>query len=219
LRARRDIGGFSEASQPLSSRRRDGSDALLDGGIIQSGRLGKGRLGTADPARDAASRGHDAILTYASDKDIVIGKGTGTDMKALVKIGTVLAGYVAAVLVANAAVAVRFAHTCGTDAQASPGMYAFGEGLLFIAVFGAVALVPTGLALWFLRPFRWFWVSLSITAVAIAGTAIPLAGAFLVAGVLAPTWASRWALVAAAGIEGAVAAYAVLQWFVGCCFT
>ncbi len=174
-------------------------------------------------------------------------------MKTLAKFGVVLAGYVAAVLAANAAVALRIAHTSGPDAQASAGMYAFGEGLLFIAVFGAVALVPTSLALWFLRPFRWFWVVLSVAALAIAATAIPaaalcvlerflvlpresllsvlaaraflrtiasppLAPAFMVAGVFAPTWRSRWALLAAAGMEGAVAVYAVLQWFVGCCW-
>jgi hypothetical protein len=41
-------------------------------------------------------------------------------------------------------------------------MYAFGDGLLFIAVFSAVALFPTGLALYFLQPCRWFWVVLSV---------------------------------------------------------
>ena len=174
-------------------------------------------------------------------------------MKALVKFGVVLAGYVAAVLAAGAAVAVRVANTSGPDAQASAGMYAFGDGLLFVAVFSAVALFPTGLALYFLRPYRWFWVVLSITALAIAVTAIlaasvyvlaaspgtsprvalgdlggvsqscgcslspPLAAAFVVAGFIAPSRASRWALLAAAGIEGAVAAYAVLHWFAGCC--
>ena len=174
-------------------------------------------------------------------------------MKALVKFGTVLAGYVAAVMVADAAVAARIAHTSGPDAQASAGMYAFGDGLLFVAVFGEAALVPTGLALWFLRPCRRFWIVLSITALAVAITAIPavalcvmdrflaipresvleylaalaflrtiasppLAGAFVVAGALAPSRASRWALLAAAGIEGAVAVYAVFQWFAGCCW-
>ena len=174
-------------------------------------------------------------------------------MKALVKFGVVLAGYVAAVLAANAAVAVRIAHTSDPDAQASAGMYAFGDGLVFIAIFGTVALVPTGLVLWFLRPFRWFWTVLSVAALAVAATALPaaalcvlerclalppvplleylavlsvmrtivsppLAAAFVVAGVIAPDWRSRWALLAAAGIEGAVAAYAVLQWFVGCCW-
>jgi hypothetical protein len=77
-------------------------------------------------------------------------------MKALVKSGVVVAGYVAAVLAASAAVAVRIANTSGPDAQASAGMYALGDSLLFVAVFSAVALVPTGLALWFLRPYRWF---------------------------------------------------------------
>ncbi len=174
-------------------------------------------------------------------------------MKALVKLGVVLAGYVAAVVAASAAVAVRIAHTSGPDAQASAGMYAFGDGLLFIAVFSAVGLFPTGLSLYFLRPYRWFWGVLSITAVTIAVTAIPaasvlaltthltlpqgsplarwaafavlrmllsppLAATFVVAGFFAPSRASRWSLLAAAGGEGAVAAYAVLHWFAGCCF-
>ena len=63
-------------------------------------------------------------------------------MKTFVKFGMVLAGYVAAVLVANAAVAVRIANTSGPDAQASAGMYAFGDGLLFIAVFGCRGALP-----------------------------------------------------------------------------
>ena len=174
-------------------------------------------------------------------------------MKALIKIALVLAGYVAAVLLASAAVAVRIANTSGPDAQASAGMYAFGDGLLFIAVFIAVALFPTGLALWFLRPYRWFWIALSITALMIAATGLlavsiygltahltlpresplmigaalaglrmllapPLAAAFGIAGVIASNRVSRWSLLAAAGTEGAVAGYAVLHWFVGCCF-
>ena len=174
-------------------------------------------------------------------------------MKALIKIALVLAGYVAAVLLASAAVAVRIANTSGPDAQASAGMYAFGDGLLFIAVFSAVALFPTGLAFWFLRPYRWFWISLSITALMIAATGLvavsiygltahlvlprespleiaaalaglrmllapPLAAAFGLAGVIASNRVSRWSLLAAAGTEGAVAGYAVLHWYVGCCY-
>ncbi len=174
-------------------------------------------------------------------------------MKAFVKFGTVLAGYVAAVLAASAVVAVRIADTSGPDRQASGGMYAFGDGLLFVAVFSAVALVPTGLALYFLRPYRRFWMALSITALTIAFTTIlaasvyvmtahlalpresplemlaafaglrmlvspPLAAALVVAGVIAPSRTSRRALLAAAGIEGAVAVYAVLEWYAGCCF-
>ena len=41
----------------------------------------------------------------------------------------------------------------------------------------------------------------------------PLAAAFVLAGIIAPSRTSRWVLLAAAGIEGAVAMYAVLQWY------
>lgn len=108
-------------------------------------------------------------------------------------------------------------------------MYAFGDGLLLIAVFSVVALFPTGLAFSFLRPCRWFWVAIAVTAVTIAATASvyavaacltlpresplmvwaalavirmlvapPLAATFALAGVIAPSRASRWALLAAA---------------------
>jgi hypothetical protein len=121
-------------------------------------------------------------------------------MKAFVKFGTVLAGYVVAVLAASAAVAVRIAHTSGPDAQASAGMYAFGDGLLFVAVFGAVALVPTGLALWFLRPVRWFWVVLSMVALAVAVTALPAAAICVLERLLALPRESFLSLLAALAV-------------------
>jgi hypothetical protein len=40
--------------------------------------------------------------------------------------------------------------TQGSIAQASSGMYAFGDLILFIGVFGVLALIPTGLAAYFL---------------------------------------------------------------------
>jgi hypothetical protein len=46
----------------------------------------------------------------------------------------------------------------------------------------------------------------------------PLEATFVAAGLIAPPKTPRWALLAAAGIEGAVAAYAVLRWFAGCCY-
>ena len=46
----------------------------------------------------------------------------------------------------------------------------------------------------------------------------PLAAVFVVAGVVAPSRASRWALLAAGGGEATVATYAVLHWFAGCCY-
>jgi hypothetical protein len=47
--------------------------------------------------------------------------------KPLLKVGVVAVGYIAAFLVASAAVGVRLANTSGLDAQASSGMYVFGE--------------------------------------------------------------------------------------------
>ncbi len=88
------------------------------------------------------------------------------------KISMVLAGYLAALVVAFLAVAVRMATTSGPDAQASSGMYAFGDALLFVAVFGIVGLLPTGLGLVFLRPYRLFWLILSTIGAVIATTAV-----------------------------------------------
>jgi hypothetical protein len=50
-------------------------------------------------------------------------------------------------------------------------MYAFGDTILFIVVFGVAALLPTGLALHFLRSFEAFWTPFSIASLALAVTA------------------------------------------------
>ena len=88
----------------------------------------------------------------------------------LLKAFAVLAGYSAALFAASAAVYVRQLNTQGPDAQASAGMYAFGDSVVFVAVFGFVALFPTGLGLYFLRPVRTFWTILAIAALAVAAT-------------------------------------------------
>ncbi len=93
-------------------------------------------------------------------------------MKPIFKIALVAGGYVAAFLMASAVVAIRVANTSGPDAQAASGMYAFGDAILFVAVFGVAALVPTGAALFFLRPYRRFWVVLSALGLAVAVTGI-----------------------------------------------
>jgi hypothetical protein len=94
-------------------------------------------------------------------------------VSALAKVGLVAGGYVVAFLIASAVVAVRVANTQGPDAQAASGMYAAGDAMLFVAVFGVCALVPTGAALVFLRPYPRFWRALStlVLAVAITGAA------------------------------------------------
>jgi hypothetical protein len=71
-------------------------------------------------------------------------------VNALAKIGWVTGGYMLACL---AAYAVTYAYqtlTQNAAAQASAGMYAFGDLFLFLGVFGILALFPTGLALYFL---------------------------------------------------------------------
>ena len=79
----------------------------------------------------------------------------------------VAGGYVAAFLIASAVVAVRVATTNTPEVeQASSGMYAAGDAFLFVAVFGVAALVPTGAALFFLRPYRLFWAMISLMGLA-----------------------------------------------------
>jgi hypothetical protein len=75
-------------------------------------------------------------------------------MKGYAKALIVVAGYLAAFAIASAAVAVRIATTNQAEASAASGMYAFGDVALFVIVFGALALIPTGAALFFLLSRR-----------------------------------------------------------------
>jgi hypothetical protein len=88
------------------------------------------------------------------------------------KIGSVVGGYVVALLIAAAAVAVRMAFTDGPEAQASSGMYAFGDAVVFVGIFGVCALAPTGAALLFLRTCDSIWKVVSVLGVATASTGI-----------------------------------------------
>jgi hypothetical protein len=47
-------------------------------------------------------------------------------------------------------------------------LFAFGDDLLFLGVFGVAAVVPSGAALFFLRPYRTFWLGLSVAALVVA---------------------------------------------------
>ena len=73
-------------------------------------------------------------------------------MKPALKIAIVAGGYLLAFILASAAVALHAALSSESGAQASGGMSAFGDLILFLTVFGAVGLVPTGAALFFLLP-------------------------------------------------------------------
>ena len=63
--------------------------------------------------------------------------------------GLVIGGYLLACLIASGAV-YAYQSLNQSAAQASAGMYAFGDLILFVAIFGVLALLPTGLALYFL---------------------------------------------------------------------
>jgi hypothetical protein len=92
-------------------------------------------------------------------------------LKRLIKPGVVLAGYFAAFLVADAALYLRELRM-PAEAKTSVGMYAFGDLILFVEVFGVSATVPTALALYFLRPFRKLWLVFSIGCLTLAGTGL-----------------------------------------------
>lgn len=92
-------------------------------------------------------------------------------MRPLAKAGLVGAGYIGALALASVVVAVHLAVTSGPDRQGSSGMSAFGDGLLFLAVFGVAATVPSAAVLFFLRPYRPFWGVLSVASLLVATTA------------------------------------------------
>jgi len=66
------------------------------------------------------------------------------------KLALVLGGYVAACLVAGAIVYVWQLLTQDVSAQASGGMYAGGDFILFAFTFAVLAFFPTALAFYFL---------------------------------------------------------------------
>jgi len=92
------------------------------------------------------------------------------------KLAVVAAGYLGAILAALGIVALYVASTSGPDRQASSGMYAFGDSLLFLGVFGLAAVPATAAGLFFLRPCLPFWRALAVAAVAIAATGLAALG-------------------------------------------
>ncbi|HWA10121.1 MAG TPA: hypothetical protein VG838_11780 [Opitutaceae bacterium] len=70
-------------------------------------------------------------------------------MKPSLQIASVAGGYVLALLVAGAAVALHMAMAGESGTLDPGGMGAFGDLVLFAAVFAAAASVPTGVAIFF----------------------------------------------------------------------
>ena len=96
---------------------------------------------------------------------------TPTRRSGLLKLGLVLAGYATALLLTCAFFYVREL-LMPEDPQASAGMQAFADLFLFLAMFGTLSLVPTGLALFFLRKSARFWTVFSVLSLAFAVTGL-----------------------------------------------
>jgi len=122
----------------------------------------------------------------------------GPTVNKLIKIGAVLVGYIAAFLIASAAMWLCMLHTQGPQVQASDGMSDFGDLFLFLYVFGIAALFPTGLALYFFRPARAFWAVLSIVCLTIAVTG--LFSAIVIALASSQPYQSFWGTLASIGV-------------------
>ena len=163
-------------------------------------------------------------------------------LPALAKAGIVVFGYGAALLVALGVVWAYIEFTAGPQREESGGMYAFGDFLLFVAVFGMVSTIPTIVTLILLRQSRPFWIFMSVAALAVASTSIAevvamlavpqstnlfvmlafprlfmspfFAAAFGMAAWAAPDRQFRWCLLAAMAMECAGAAYCFFHWFV-----
>lgn len=95
------------------------------------------------------------------------------------KAALVAGGYALAVVLASAVVAVHSSSLDLSPAEASGGMHAFGDALLFLGVFGVASLPATGAALYFLRAYQGFWAALALLGLAVATTGVLCAVLYL----------------------------------------
>jgi hypothetical protein len=97
-------------------------------------------------------------------------------LSTLAKVGTVVGGYLAALAFSIGVAYLYIEATSGPERDAAGGMYAFGDSMVFLAALGIASLLPTGLALVFLRRNRIFWIGCCVLALAIASTSLGAAG-------------------------------------------
>ena len=164
-----------------------------------------------------------------------------SNLSGLAKVRVVVGGYVVALALATLALTVYVSITSSPDRDASSGMYAFADGLLFLFAFAVASLAPTGLALHSLRAFTAPWwvfssvgLAISITGLlAVASIAEPdtasgawstlavqriflaplLAGLFALIGLFSPTRTYRAWFFAFAGLESITGIYGFVHWF------
>jgi len=93
-------------------------------------------------------------------------------LPALTKWGIVLGGYALAILIPAGVVWLHVLLTSGPEYDASSGMYAFGDVLLFVALFGTIAIIPTGAAAIFLGLRRTIVALLLLVGLAVAAIGV-----------------------------------------------
>ena len=91
---------------------------------------------------------------------------------AVVKLLLLGLGYLLAFIIAAGVVALRVALTGGADREASGGMHAFGDLLLFLFAFGTASLVPTAASLFLMRRSALFWTISVIFALLVAAACL-----------------------------------------------
>ena len=154
------------------------------------------------------------------------------------KLSGILTGYVIAFVLGIVVVALGTVFMGGPEARESAGMNAFGDLLLFLAVFAVTSIPSTIAALFALKTYPGFWLGLAVLAMLIAPTSVVafiawnadphshaaevgflriLASPFFVlgfalAGAIAPNTGPRIALY----IAGAIEALMFLAWLFLC---
>jgi hypothetical protein len=88
------------------------------------------------------------------------------------RVAVVAGGYALAIVAAFGALFLRQLATSDPAAQASAGMYAFGDLVLFATVLIAFSVPPSAAALYFLRRYRAVWIGLATIAVIFAVIAV-----------------------------------------------
>lgn len=101
-------------------------------------------------------------------------------MTAKKKIAFVVAGYLAALLIACAAIVLNHAFTSAADRDVSSGMSAFGDAILFMGVFVLCSTAVSVAGIASLRSHPTFWRGLGIAVPLIV--ALPVLAGFLLFG-------------------------------------
>src|SRR5262245_28575425 len=102
-------------------------------------------------------------------------------MSRFLKCLLVLAGYVLAFVTSFVAVAIYDRKFTPEENQTMGGMIAGGEMLYGLAVLALASLVPTGMALWFLRRHRPSWSAFSSFCLGYSAAGLAIVGAMLIA--------------------------------------